>query len=87
MPNKFGKFNFPYKLLTIKRSMLVVAIAVGALLALFPFLYEVKTKAGVDISHSRHAGPFLQKHTRGLFKCEWLYPYRPCSPPPEVKKY
>ncbi|WP_330911067.1 hypothetical protein [Nostoc sp. UHCC 0870] len=45
------------------------------LLAAFPWLYEIKTKAGINISKSRHAGTFIEKHTRGLFRCEWLYPY------------
>ncbi|WP_442854686.1 hypothetical protein [Fischerella sp. PCC 9605] len=47
----------------------------AVLIAAFPWLYEIKTKAGINISKSRHAGPFFEKHTRGLFKCEWLYPY------------
>ncbi|WP_414577768.1 hypothetical protein [Anabaena sp. CCY 9402-a] len=45
------------------------------LVVAFPWLYEVKTKAGINISKSRHAGTFIEKHTRGLFRCEWLYPY------------
>jgi hypothetical protein len=48
--------------------------------AAFPPLYEVKTKAGINISDRYHAGPFFEKNTRGLFKCEWLYPYK-CDRP------
>ncbi len=50
------------------------------LVVAFPWLYEVKTKAGINISKSRHAGTFIEKHTRGLFRCEWLYPYH-CDRP------
>jgi hypothetical protein len=44
--------------------------------AVFPWVYEVKTKAGINISDRYHAGTFLEKHTRGIFRCEWLYPYK-----------
>lgn len=46
-----------------------------AFIAAFPWLYEIKTKAGINISKSRHAGTFFEEKTGGLFKCEWLYPY------------
>jgi hypothetical protein len=48
----------------------------AVLIASFPWLYEVKTKAGINISQKYHAGSLLEKHTYGLFRCEWLYPYR-----------
>ncbi|MTJ07971.1 MULTISPECIES: hypothetical protein [unclassified Anabaena] len=47
----------------------------AVLIASFPWLYEVKTKAGINISQKYHAGSLLEKHTYGLFRCEWLYPY------------
>jgi len=50
--------------------------AIAILGAAFPKVYEIKTKAGINISSKHHAGTFLEKHTRGVFKCEWLYPYR-----------
>ncbi len=49
----------------------VMAVLIGS----FPWLYEIKTKAGINISQKYHAGTFLEKHTYGIFKCEWLYPY------------
>ncbi|AFY40705.1 hypothetical protein [Nostoc sp. PCC 7107] len=49
--------------------------AIAILAAVFPKLYEFKTKAGINISARYHAGSFLEKHTLGLFRCEWLYPY------------
>ncbi|TBR61338.1 hypothetical protein B4U84_11190 [Westiellopsis prolifica IICB1] len=55
-------------------------IFIAVFIALFPWLYEVKTKAGINISSKYHAGPFFEKHTHGLFKCEWLYPYH-CDRP------
>lgn len=60
------------KVRTVALSFFVV---MAVLVAAFPWLYEIKTKAGIDISRSRHAGTFLEKHTHGLFRCEWLYPY------------
>lgn len=68
---RLGKFKT-----TIFYSFAVMAVLVAA----FPWLYEMKTKAGINISKSRHAGTFFEKHTHGLFKCEWLYPYR-CDRP------
>ncbi|WP_193197135.1 hypothetical protein [Nostoc sp. MG11] len=64
----------------VKTKMLYLSAAIAILVAAFPWLYEVKTKAGINISRSRHAGTFLEKHTHGLFRCEWLYPYR-CDRP------
>nr|WP_238178518.1 hypothetical protein [Calothrix sp. 336/3] len=52
-------------------SIIVIAVFIAA----FPKLYEIKTKAGIDISPGRHAGTFFEKHSGGIFKCEWLYPY------------
>ncbi|MEA5566518.1 hypothetical protein VB693_13840 [Anabaena sp. UHCC 0399] len=63
---KTRKFKPKFSYLLVTMVTLVVA---------FPWLYEVKTKAGINISKSRHAGTFIEKHTRGLFRCEWLYPY------------
>jgi len=54
--------------------------AIAILAAAFPWVYEIKTKAGVNISDRYHAGTFLEKYTRGIFRCEWLYPYR-CDRP------
>ena len=68
--------RFPKARTTIFYLFAVITVLVAS----FPWLYEMKTKAGIDISHSRHAGTFLEKHTHGLFKCEWLYPYR-CDRP------
>ncbi|NDJ21041.1 hypothetical protein GS682_05170 [Nostoc sp. B(2019)] len=75
------------KFATVKTTVLYLFAAMPAagyayaiLVAAFPWLYEVKTKAGINISRSRHAGTFLEKHTHGLFRCEWLYPYR-CDRP------
>jgi hypothetical protein len=54
--------------------------AIAILAAAFPPLYEIKTKAGINISDRYHAGTFFEKHTRGIFRCEWLYPYK-CDRP------
>ncbi|MEH2286072.1 hypothetical protein [Nostoc sp.] len=59
----------------IKTTILYFFTVIAILVVAFPWLYEIKTKAGIDILPSRHAGTFFEKHTRGLFKCEWLYPY------------
>ncbi|MEH2304785.1 hypothetical protein [Nostoc sp.] len=59
----------------IKTTILYLFTFMTVLVIAFPWLYEVKTKAGIDISRSRHAGTFFEKHTFGLFRCEWLYPY------------
>lgn len=74
--------SMPKKLKTKSRefpkavTMTFYIFAVMAVLvAAFPWLYEIKTKAGIDISPKYHAGTFFEKHTNGLFRCEWLYPY------------
>ena len=59
----------------IKTTIIYLFAITAMLVVAFPWLYEIKTKAGIDISPGRHAGTFFEKHTRGLFKCEWLYPY------------
>ncbi|MEH1867104.1 MAG: hypothetical protein V7K69_19130 [Nostoc sp.] len=59
----------------IKTTILYLFTFMTVLVIAFPWLYEVKTKAGINISQSRHAGTFFEKHTFGLFRCEWLYPY------------
>jgi hypothetical protein len=63
---KTSKFNLKYSYVFVTIATLVISL---------PWLYEIKTKAGINISKSRHAGTFLEKHTRGVFRCEWLYPY------------
>ncbi|WP_341529153.1 hypothetical protein WKK05_07545 [Nostoc sp. UHCC 0302] len=69
-------FNSSYsRLLKLKTVSLWLLAVVAVFIAAFPKLYEIKTKAGIDISPKHHAGTFFEKHTRGLFKCEWLYPY------------
>ncbi|MEH2295026.1 hypothetical protein [Nostoc sp.] len=63
------------------RTIIFYIFAVTAVLVVaFPWLYEIKTKAGIDILPERHAGTFFEKHTHGLFKCKWLYPYH-CDRP------
>ncbi|MBG1240248.1 hypothetical protein [Nostoc sp. NZL] len=59
----------------IKTRILYLFAVIAVLVVAFPWLYEIKTKAGIDISPGRHTGTFFEKHTRGLFRCEWLYPY------------
>ncbi|WP_416290085.1 hypothetical protein [Nostoc sp. UHCC 0251] len=59
----------------IKTTILSLFAVIAVLVVSFPWLYEIKTKAGIDISRGRHAGTFFEKHTRGVFRCEWLYPY------------
>ncbi len=60
----------PYSTILL-RLVLTVAILITA----FPLLYEFKSRVGIDIVHGVHAGTFFEKHTRGLIKCQWLYPY------------
>ncbi len=62
-----------------KTVMLTVFAVTALLIAAFPKLYEIKSKAGINISQSRHAPTYFQKKTHGLFKCEWLYPYKSCD--------
>ncbi|KJH71436.1 hypothetical protein [Aliterella atlantica] len=52
-----------------------LVLAVVILIAAFPLLYEIKSRAGIDIVRGVHAGPFFEKHSHGLIKCQWLYPY------------
>ncbi|AUT02980.1 hypothetical protein CLI64_22660 [Nostoc sp. CENA543] len=59
-----------------------ILVVIVTLIVAFPWLYEIKTKAGINISKSRHAGTFFEKHTGGLFRCEWLYPYKCDRPTP-----
>ncbi|MBH8563273.1 hypothetical protein I8748_13935 [Nostoc sp. CENA67] len=63
------------RLAKLRTIVLYLFFAMTVLVAAFPWLYEIKTKAGINILPNHHAGTFLEKHTHGLFKCEWLYPY------------
>ncbi|MDF5723259.1 MAG: hypothetical protein PUP91_22870 [Rhizonema sp. PD37] len=51
------------------------ATLIAVFILAFPKLYEIKSKAGIDFIPGKHAGTLFEKHTHGLFKCEWLYPY------------
>ena len=57
-----------------------VLAAIAILVPVFLKLYEIKTKAGINISDRYHAGTFFEKHTYGLLRCEWFYPYH-CDRP------
>lgn len=57
------------------KLLLRLVLIVVLLVAAFPLLYEIKTKAGIDIVRGIHTGSFLEKHSGGLIKCQWLYPY------------
>ncbi|WNN90335.1 hypothetical protein [Gloeocapsopsis dulcis] len=35
----------------------------------------MKSKAGIDIIPKVHAGTLIEKYTKGIVKCKWLYPY------------
>lgn len=59
----------------ISLKILGLLLIIALLIAAFPWLYEIKTKAGINIVPGIHAGTFLEQHTHGLVKCEWLYPY------------
>lgn len=79
--------SMPKKLTVVSRQFpktvtfsLYLFGVMAVLIVSFPWLYEIKTKAGINISKKYNAGPFLEKHTHGLFKCKWLYPYY-CKPP------
>ncbi len=50
-------------------------LALALLITAFPLLYEIKSRIGIDIVSGVHAGTFFEKHTGGLIKCQWLYPY------------
>lgn len=63
----------------ILRFLVIIVLVIAA----FPWLYEIKTKAGIDILPGVHAGSFLEKYSHGLVKCEWLYPYH--CPPDQAK--
>ena len=54
---------------------ILIPLIIIVLITAFPWLYEIKTKAGIDLIPAIHTGPFLEKHTYGLVRCEWLYPY------------
>lgn len=53
------------------RLLLIMAM----LIAIFPWLYEIKTRVGIDLIPDNHAGIILEKYSHGIVKCEWLYPY------------
>ena len=66
-----GATKFMGATFKIVRFLVIIALVLAA----FPWLYEIKTKAGIDILPGVHAGSFLEKYTYGIVKCEWLYPY------------
>ena len=57
------------------KTLLRLVLAIAILVTAFPLLYEFKSRVGIDIVHGVHAGTFFEKHSRGLIKCQWLYPY------------
>ncbi|MCC5634323.1 hypothetical protein LC593_00355 [Nostoc sp. CHAB 5844] len=63
------------KLAKVGTTIFYFFVAIAIIAAAFPKLYEIKTKAGINLSEKYHAGTFFEKHTHGLFRCEWLYPY------------
>ncbi|AFY46503.1 hypothetical protein Nos7524_0593 [Nostoc sp. PCC 7524] len=75
-----NRYSNSRKFLKFKTKFIYLFVTMATFVVAFPWLYEIKTKAGINISKSRHAGTFFEKHTGGLFRCEWLYPYR-CDRP------
>ncbi|MUL35467.1 hypothetical protein BWI75_03605 [Gloeocapsopsis sp. AAB1 = 1H9] len=57
------------------QTLLHIAIIIVLLIVAFPWLYEMKSKAGIDIIPKVHAGTLIEKYTKGIVKCKWLYPY------------
>lgn len=57
------------------KIFLRLVLAIAILITAFPLLYEFKSRIGIDLVHGVHAGSFFEKHTGGLIKCQWLYPY------------
>jgi hypothetical protein len=57
------------------KILLRLVLAMAILITAFPWLYEIKSRAGINIVEGVHAGTFLEQHTGGLIKCQWLYPY------------
>jgi hypothetical protein len=73
MPKKLNSKSYKFsKAVTFSLYLFSV---MSIFIVSFPWLYEIKTKAGINISQKHHAGTLLEKHTYGLFRCEWLYPY------------
>lgn len=63
----------------LNKILLRLVLAVVLLTVAFPWLYEVKSRMGIDIVRGVHAGRFLERHSGGIIKCTWLYPYHyPC---------
>ncbi|MFO0108703.1 MAG: hypothetical protein ACK510_00095, partial [bacterium] len=64
MPKKinFQSRKFP-KAVTFSLYLFGV---MAVLIVSFPWLYEIKTKAGINISKKYNTGLFLEKHTHGL---------------------
>ena len=60
--------------LTIVRFLLLVIF----LVSIFPWLYEIKSRVGIDVFPGTHTGTVVEEYTHNLVKCEWLYPYH-CS--------
>lgn len=57
--------------LIIIRLLLIIFLLVSA----FPWLYEIKSRIGIDIFPGIHTGSVVEEYTHGIVKCEWLYPY------------
>lgn len=56
---------------TILRSLLIIIF----LISIFPWLYEIKSRVGIDVFPTTHTGAVIEKYTHSRVKCEWLYPY------------
>lgn len=57
--------------LIILRLLLIIIF----LLSIFPWLYEIKSRVGIDVFPGTHTGTVVEKYTHSHVKCEWLYPY------------
>lgn len=74
-PSESTSRPFPSFLRASLTRLLGLLVVIVLLISAFPWLYEIKTKAGIDIVPGIHTGPVLEKYSGRIVKCEWLYPY------------
>lgn len=62
-------------LLQVSQMILRLLLIIIFLISIFPWLYEIKSRVGIDVFPATHTGTVLQEYTHSKVKCEWLYPY------------
>lgn len=78
MSKTLARDSIGQKLLQVGLNIVRLLLLIFFLVSIFPWLYEIKSRVGIDVFPNTHTGTVVEEYTHSLVKCESLYPYH-CS--------